>query len=169
VFHDPEIAQFDSRYLTTAVPAEYLWGPGPAADARAWLELRRPEPDAVDTIDQLMLIRHHGHHLYLPQRPDVVAASAPHDLTGRWHLVLADHPMQAFTCIRARINRQPGHLGNCTCATKEHRPRLLAHHPAATGAASARRCHRPPTGRARRRQLAPTRTIRRGQPHRLGR
>jgi hypothetical protein len=116
--HDREWAQFDSRYLTTALPTSYLWGSGTAADALEWISTHQPTPDTVDTVDQLMLIRHHRNDLYLPQRPEIAAALSPRDQTGRWYLMLADQPMAAFICVRARINRDPGHLGDCQCPTR---------------------------------------------------
>lgn len=118
VFHNPEWTQFDSRYLTTALPTCYLWGSGTAAEAVEWMATHQPTPDVVDTVDQLMLIRHHGNDLYLPQPPEITAALPPHDQTGRWYLMLADHPMAAFTCVRARINRDVGHLSDCRCPTR---------------------------------------------------
>jgi hypothetical protein len=44
VFHDLDQFQFDSRYLTNGMPTSYLWGPGTAVDARAWLVAEQPEP-----------------------------------------------------------------------------------------------------------------------------
>lgn len=116
-FHD-DVMQFDSHYLTTAVPSEYLWGPGTAAEALSWMALHQPIPDAVDCVDQLVLIRHHGNRLYLPQRPEIAAALPPSEQTGRWYLMLADHPLTAFVCVRARINHEPGHLSDCRCAAQ---------------------------------------------------
>jgi hypothetical protein len=117
-FNNPEWTQFDSRYLTSAVPTSYLWGPGAAADALDWIATHQPAADAVDTTDQLMLIRHHEYDLYLPQSPEIAMARPPEDQAGEWYLMLADQPMAAFTCVRARINREFGHLGECRCPTR---------------------------------------------------
>jgi hypothetical protein len=117
-----EAMSFDSRYQTSAIPSEYLWGPGTASEALRWLEAHQPAPDLVDPVDQLMLIRHHGNQLYLPQRPEVAVAMPPADQTGRWYLLLADHPWAALACVRASVNGDPGHHGSCGCVT-----RRLAH------------------------------------------
>jgi hypothetical protein len=122
VFGDDEVMNFDSRYQTTGIPSEYLWGPGTASDAVRWLDIYWPTPDQVDPVDQLMLVRHHGDKLYLPQRPEIAAAMPPSDQTGRWYLLLADHPWTAFACVRAVVDRDPGHRGPCRCA-----PRRLGH------------------------------------------
>jgi hypothetical protein len=50
---------------------------------RRWLDTYRPKPDRVDPVDQLMLVRHHGDKLYLPQRPEIAAAIPLSDRTGR--------------------------------------------------------------------------------------
>ena len=113
-----EALHFDSRYHTSAIPSEYLWGPGPASDALRWLDIHRPAPDLVDPLDHLMVIRHDGNRLYLPQRPEIAAAMPASERTGRWYLLLADHPLTAFACVRAGVNRDPGHHGTCGCATR---------------------------------------------------
>jgi len=118
VFGDDEVMNFDSRYQTTGIPSEYLWGPGTASDAVRWLDANRPTPDQVDPVDQLMLVRHHGDKLYMPQRPEIAAAMPPSEQTGRWYLVLADHPWAAFSCVRAVVGGDPGHRGPCSCATR---------------------------------------------------
>ena len=117
VFQDPEWTQLASRYLTTALPTYYLWGSGTAAEAVKWIATHQPTPDVVDTLDQLMLIRHHGNNLYLPQPPEIAAALLrtirPAAGTSCSPTILA-----AFTCVRARINRDVGHLSNCRCPTR---------------------------------------------------
>jgi hypothetical protein len=118
VFGDDEVMNFDSRYQTTGVPSEYLWGPGGAADAVRWLDANRPAPDRVDPVDQLMVVRHHQGRLYLPQRPEIAMAMPPGDQAGRWYALLADHPWAAFGCVRASINRDPGHAATCGCPTR---------------------------------------------------
>jgi hypothetical protein len=115
---DDEAMHFDSRYQTGGIPSEYLWGPGTASEALRWLDAHQPPPDRVDPVDQLMLVRHHGNQLYLPQRPEIAVAMPPSDRTGRWYLLLADHPLTAFACVRASANRDPGHRGGCGCATR---------------------------------------------------
>jgi hypothetical protein len=109
---------FDSWYETTAIPTDYLWGPGTASNARRWLDIQKPTPDKVDPIDQLLLFRHDGDRLYLPQRPEIVEAMPPSERTGRWHLLLADHPLNAFACVRAAVNKDPSHRGACGCPTR---------------------------------------------------
>lgn len=113
-----EAMHFDSRYQTCGIPSEYLWGPGTAGEALRWLDTHQPAPDPADAVDQLMLIRRHGDQLYLPQRPEIAVAMPPSYQTGRWHLLLADHPFTAFACVRASANHDPGHQGACGCATQ---------------------------------------------------
>lgn len=113
----PRWAGFDSRYLITTLPTQYLWGPGTATDARRWMAGQPPDLGTVDPIDQLVLIRHHRSDLYLPQRPEVAAALPSQERTGEWRLMLADQPLTAFTCTRSKINRVDGHESGCACAT----------------------------------------------------
>src|SRR5947209_7898158 len=93
----------------------------------AVLDTHKLEPDLADPVDQLMVVRHHDDRLYLPQRPEIAAAMLPSDQSGRWYLLLADHPWQAFACVRAKVNRDPSHRATCGCRTQ-----LLAHGPWST-------------------------------------
>ncbi|MEU4477778.1 hypothetical protein AB0F68_06880 [Micromonospora sp. NPDC023966] len=109
-----EAERFDSRYVTTRVPTQYLWGPGAAADAVAWLATHHPASDEIDPIDGLYLVRHHGNHLYLPQTPQVFAATPSKQRPGRWHLLRADVGNDAFACVRARVSPNENH-NSCRC------------------------------------------------------
>ncbi|MET7752823.1 hypothetical protein [Micromonospora sp. NPDC005367] len=109
-----EAERFDSRYVTTRVPTQYLWGPGSAADAVAWLATHQPAGDEIDPVDGLYLVRHHGDHLYLPQTPEVFAATPVEQQAGRWHLLRADVGNDAFACVRARVTPNENH-NSCRC------------------------------------------------------
>ncbi|MDG4834196.1 hypothetical protein O7627_33570 [Solwaraspora sp. WMMD1047] len=111
---DRDVERFDSRYATTRWPADYLWGPGPVADAVAWLNSDGPVADEVDMVDRLYLLRQDSNLLYLPQTPEVFAATPPQQRRGRWRLLRADNPNDAFVCVRGLL--QPGeNHSNCGC------------------------------------------------------
>ena len=114
VHDDYEAERFDSRYVTSRFPAEYLWGPGNAADAVAWRASHPPIGDEVDPVDRLYLLRHDGRHLYLPQTPEVFAAAPLEQLRGHWYLLRADIGIDAFVCVRAQLNPHEDH-NNCLC------------------------------------------------------
>jgi hypothetical protein len=113
----PHWAGFDSRFQTTTLPTQYLWGPGNAIEALAWMTEQQPTLGTVDPIDQLVLIRHDRTDVYLPQQPEVAAALPRKDQTGDWRLMLTDQPMNAFACARSRINGDTDHQSDCRCAT----------------------------------------------------
>lgn len=104
-----DVERFDSRYATSRWPAEYLWGPGPVAGALTWLSGHRPSADEVDAVDRLYLLRQDGNLLHLPQHPEVFAAAPPHERGGSWHLLRADHPNDAFGCVRSQHDTGTGH------------------------------------------------------------
>ncbi|WP_446210359.1 hypothetical protein [Micromonospora sp. IBSANI012] len=114
VTDDYEVERFDSRYVTTRLPAEYLSGPGRADDAVAWLASHQPPANETDPVDRLYLLRHDGNMLYLPQTPEVFAATPPEQRRGQWRLLRADNGNDAFVCVRALLNPHEDH-NNCLC------------------------------------------------------
>lgn len=97
---EDELWEFDARYETTAYPADWLWGPGNAADAVAWWHQNPVETDTVDYLDRLFTVRVDKEKVYLAQRPSVFL-SLPEDRRGGvWHLIRADFPLDAW--IHAR-------------------------------------------------------------------
>jgi hypothetical protein len=115
VLHDPGLRRFDAQYETTTYPCDLLWGPGTWQDAVAWLKEKQPQPDQVDVVDRLFLVQHHKNRVHLPRSPDVAAGLAEGERGGRWHLVRADSPDDAFRHARHQISDSssaPGH-GPC--------------------------------------------------------
>jgi hypothetical protein len=67
--HDWDLLHFDAKYETPRNPSEWLWGPGNARDAIAWLAQQQPADDEVDILDRIFLLRYHEDLLYLPLQP----------------------------------------------------------------------------------------------------
>lgn len=55
---DWDLMHFDARYDTGRYPAAWLWGPGSAKDAAAWLARERPVDDETETLDRVFLLRY---------------------------------------------------------------------------------------------------------------
>ena len=120
-WEDAHWAEFDTRYETTQLPTDYLWGPGSRKEARAWLEQERPEGDSTDFTDRVFLVQDHG-RLLPPMRPAVAAGLHGHERTGVWHAVRADFPTDAFAHVRGSGERNAGHTrrpGDCPACTAE--------------------------------------------------
>ncbi|HYZ57108.1 MAG TPA: hypothetical protein VE733_26905 [Streptosporangiaceae bacterium] len=101
VAHDWDLLHwFDARYETATMPSEWLWGPGTAHEALAWLRQTRPEGDEVDILDRLFLIRFHNGLLYLPRNLEIAAGVADDEKPGVWYLIRADSPLPAFNHLR---------------------------------------------------------------------
>ena len=87
VANDWDLLHFDAQYETARFPSEWLWGPGSARDAIAWLRQNQPADDEVEILDRPFLIRFHDDLLYLPQSPGVAAGipddDRPRDLVPR--------------------------------------------------------------------------------------
>lgn len=101
--NDDEVSHYDSRYESTYIPCELLWGPGQWPDAAAWFERERPAGDQVDILDRLFLVRHHERRLYLPCSPRIAAGLEPGEQGGTWYLVCADAPLDAFNHLRCLL------------------------------------------------------------------
>lgn len=131
---DPNLMEFDSRFETTAYPADLLWGPGTRAEALAWLTENNPASSTCDYLDRVFLIRHHDGHLSLPMRPAIAAGLPTHRRTGTWYAVRADDPREAFAHIRQQLDASAQHTpaGECrgcsaeTLARGDHRQALAA-------------------------------------------
>ena len=112
---DPGLADYDALYESTYRPCDWLWGPGTWAQARAWLEDRRPAGGEAETIDRLFLLRYEDPMLHLPRSPAVAAALGPGDRDGTWYLIRADHPFAAFSHQRQVLAEVPGHAAAGDC------------------------------------------------------
>jgi hypothetical protein len=106
---------FDTRYELTARPFEYLWGPGTWPDAAQWLSREQPEGDEVSGLDRLFLLRYLDNRLYMPQRARIAAALDSTDTTGRWYLLRADYPADAFGHQRQVLSHARGHTASGFC------------------------------------------------------
>ncbi|MEU4398244.1 hypothetical protein [Micromonospora orduensis] len=111
---DYEVERFDSWHVTTRLPADYLWGPGTAADAVAWQAAHQPTTDEVDPVDRLYVLRQDGNRLYLPQTPEAFAATPLQQQRGQWYLLRADIGNDAFVCVRAQLDPNESH-SECRC------------------------------------------------------
>jgi hypothetical protein len=93
---DSALMQFDAQYERTVFPAELLWGPGTVADAYAWLGEARPGEDSVTHLDRLFAVRIYDDRVSLARRPEVALALGPERRVGRWLVLRADSPGDAF-------------------------------------------------------------------------
>jgi hypothetical protein len=96
VFEDEGVWEFDSQYERTNFPAELMWGPGSREEASAWLNDAAPEHDTVSYLDRLFVVHIHEGRASLARRPEVALALPPERRAGRWLLVRADFPSDAF-------------------------------------------------------------------------
>lgn len=110
---DPQLNQFDARFETTIYPTQWLWGPGTRPDARAWYTAKQPRPDTIAFQDRPMMICFRDGRLYLPQQIAVAAGLPREDRTGRWYLVRADFPNEAFNHLRQKLT------GNRNCVGRQ--------------------------------------------------
>lgn len=113
VEHDSGLMTYDSQFETTQYPTDLLWGPGAWHDADTFLSTRSPEPDEIEYLDRLFLVRTLEGQIDRPRRPGVALGLGQPDRTGTWHLIRADHPADAYTHIRG-----PGGHPNPECAPK---------------------------------------------------
>jgi hypothetical protein len=114
---DWDLLHFDARYDTGRYPAEWLWGPGSAEDAAAWLAREQPGDDEADALDRLFLLRYHAPLLYLPRNPDQAASVADDEKPGTWYMIRADSPEQAFN------HQRQAQAGGFGCAASGPCPR----------------------------------------------
>jgi hypothetical protein len=96
VFEDEGVWEFDAQYERTIFPVELLCGPGSRKEAVAWLREAAPEHDTVSYLDRLFAVRIHEGRASIPRRPEVALALPPERQVGRWLLVRADFPIDAF-------------------------------------------------------------------------
>jgi hypothetical protein len=101
--NDWDLLHFDAKFETARYPSEWLWGPGSASDAIAWLAPEQPADDEVDILDRIFLLRYHGHLLDLPRSPDIAAGLPDNEKAGTWYLLRADSPTDAFSHQRQEL------------------------------------------------------------------
>ncbi|MHB1510301.1 MAG: hypothetical protein ACYCST_13140 [Acidimicrobiales bacterium] len=96
VYDDEGVWEFDAQYERNHLPAELLWGPGSREDALAWINEVQPQADTASYLDRLFAVRIDNGRASLARRPEVALALPPEKRTGRWLLVCADFPNDAF-------------------------------------------------------------------------
>lgn len=107
---DPWLLHANSWYKTTALPSEYLWGPGSPSDAIAWVATAGLDGDKADPHDQLFVIDCTSGYPATVLRPEV-AVAVDHSDPGRWLVVRADQPGDARSAagIYLGLTNQEGH------------------------------------------------------------
>jgi hypothetical protein len=106
---------FDAQYQMTALPYEFLWGPGTWSEEAGWVERQQPAGDEIATIDRLFLLRYHNRRLYMPRSVGITAALDDADRAGMWYLVRADYPGDAFGHQRQVLLNAPDHATTGFC------------------------------------------------------
>lgn len=96
VFDDEGVWEYDAQYERNHFPADLLWGPGSREDALTWITEDRPQGDTASYRDRLFAVRIDNGRASLARRPEVALALPPDRRTGRWLLVQADFPNDAF-------------------------------------------------------------------------
>jgi hypothetical protein len=101
VLHDDGLMRFDSMFEVTTYPCDLRWGPGTAAEMAVRVGQGDLCGDAVDVLDRLFLVQHHGDRIYLPRHPETALGLAETDRAGTWFLLRADSSQQAFLHARS--------------------------------------------------------------------
>ena len=96
VFEDEGVWEFDAQYERNHFPADLLWGPGSREDALTWITENQPAHDTAPYLDRLFAMRIADDRASLARRPEVAIALPEEKCTGRWLLVRADFPNDAF-------------------------------------------------------------------------
>ena len=96
VFDDEGVWEYDAQYERNHFPVDLLWGPGSREDALTWITEDRPQGDMASYLDRLFAVRIDNGRASLARRPGVALALPPDRRTGRWLLVRADFPNDAF-------------------------------------------------------------------------
>ncbi len=96
VFEDEGVWEFDAQYERNHFPADLLWGPGSREDALTWITENEPPHDTALYLDRLFAVRIADDRSSLARRPEVAIALPEEKRTGRWLLVRADFPNDAF-------------------------------------------------------------------------
>lgn len=96
VFEDKGIWEFDAQYERNDFPADLLWGPGSREEALTWISKNQPQIDTVSYLDRLFAVRIAEGRASLARRPEAAIAVPEEKRSGRWLLVRADFPNDAF-------------------------------------------------------------------------
>jgi hypothetical protein len=96
VFQDQSVMDFNGQYECTNYPADLLWGPVRPEDALAWITSEQPQTDTVEYLDRVFAVRIDAGRTSLARRPEVALALPAERRSGRWLIVRADFPSDAF-------------------------------------------------------------------------
>jgi len=106
---------FDAQYEMTAMPYQFLWGPGTWAEGAEWVKRQQPVADEIATVDRLFLLRYHDRRLYMPRSIGSTAALADGERAGTWCLLRADYPGDAFGHQRHLLQKAPDYSTTGFC------------------------------------------------------
>ncbi len=96
-----ELVGFHSDFETTRYPAEHLWGPGGYEEAISWLSSSDVEPGEIDPLDRWFVVRAVEGRVDPARNIHQFAGLSVDQRGGKWHLVQADYPMDAFVHVRS--------------------------------------------------------------------
>lgn len=94
-----EFWSFDAQLETTRFPSEYLSGPVARWQALEWLAKHNLESDSVEYLDRVFVVRVFEGAIAV-YRPSIAVALTGDDRSGKWHLIRADFPDDAFNHVR---------------------------------------------------------------------
>ena len=126
-FDDEGVWAFNAQYERTQLPAELLWGPGRPQEALAWINEEKPKADATEYLDRLFALRIHAERASLAMRPEVAIGLPRERQDGRWFLIRADYPNDAFAHVRHIKNGVT--CGDPNPMVRELQPGVLATSP----------------------------------------
>lgn len=124
VHEDEGLWAFDAQYERTNLPTELLWGPGPRDEALKWMNEAQPRGDTCNYLDRLFALRINEGKVSLARRPEVALALPPERRDGRWFVVRADYPNDAFAHVR-HINNGVN-CGDPNLTGRELKPGVVA-------------------------------------------
>ncbi len=106
---------YNSDVDTTRYPVEYLWGPGSRAEALEWSRSHREVSDTVEYLDRWFAVRVNERRVDPPRNPRQFFGLPESRRSGRWYLIRADYPIDAFSHARSAETSGDGcsALGQC--------------------------------------------------------
>jgi hypothetical protein len=118
VREDDSLFEYDPAYEHTRFPVDMLWGPGGQLEALLWLDEHRPQPDTTDYLDRWFVIRSDDPGTDRPRHPSVFAGLPESQRGGRWKLLRADFPEDAWLHVRFGHRPYDGPCDECAADGK---------------------------------------------------
>lgn len=112
---DENLWHFDADVEATDLPAELVWGSGNWQEAADWLAKAARPTDRVDYLDRLFVIGLRDEHVDAPRNVNQFAGLPPELRGGRWLLLKADWPTDAYAHGRAVASGASGHASAAYC------------------------------------------------------